>query len=209
MAEQITEENKVIEQTENQKAGAAEEETSAVALAETEETQAGQPKAEERPEPETVQAEEMEEIAGNKGAAAEESVTESIAESVTEESKSEQARKFEPYVRKRPIKEYYSFGDSDYEFSREDYIITRLRDEDLMEYLRMQEKKEEKQRAAKEARNAKIYSLIIFAIAAVSVVLIVWFLRDNPAVLVNILYIAGILLVMWFWKHPKEDGGKK
>lgn len=178
MAEQITEDNKVIEQTENQETEPLTEEQTTV--------------SEESTVAETT-------VSG------EETQTDHLK---TEESQSEPAREFAPHLKKRPIKEYYSFGDSDYEFSREDYIITRLRDEDLMEYLRMQEKKEEKQREAKEARNAKIYFLIMFAIAAIAVVLIVWFLRDNPAVLVNILYIAGILLVMWCWKHPKENGGK-
>ena len=29
-------------------------------------------------------------------------------------------------------------------------------------------------------------------------------LRDNPTVLVNILYIIGIVSALWIWKNPKN-----
>ena len=103
-----------------------------------------------------------------------------------------------------PFAEHFSLSDYDYEFTQEDYILMKLRDEDLMEYLRMQERREEKTQERKELRNSRIYSILQIVIIALAIILIVWFLKDNPTVLINILYIGGILLFIWFWKHSKH-----
>ncbi|MDY5987272.1 hypothetical protein [Sporofaciens sp. SGI.106] len=112
------------------------------------------------------------------------------------------------YVKSCPFQDDFDLEDHAQTLSRDDYIIRRLRDEDLLEYLKMQERKEEKLRAEKELRNSRIFFLIQIAIIAVAVVLIVWFLKDNPTVLTNILYIGGILLAMWFWKHSSDKPDK-
>ncbi|MEI3219407.1 MAG: hypothetical protein V8S08_07105 [Lachnoclostridium sp.] len=81
----------------------------------------------------------------------------------------------------------------------------RLRDEDLMEYLRMQERREAKIHEEKRNRNSRIYSILQIVIISLAIILIVWFLKDNPTVLINILYIGGILLFIWFWKRFKSN----
>ena len=104
-----------------------------------------------------------------------------------------------------PFAEHLDLSDFDYDFTKEDYILMRLRDEDLMEYLRMQERKEAQIHEEKEKRNSRIYSILQILIVSLAIVLIVWFLKDNPTVLINILYIGGILLFVWFWKRSKSN----
>ena len=40
--------------------------------------------------------------------------------------------------------------------------------------------------------------------ALAAIVIVVFLLRDNPTVLVNILYIVGIIIVLWILKGPHE-----
>lgn len=89
-------------------------------------------------------------------------------------------------------------------FSKEEYILTHLPDEDLMEYLRMTDRQEEKRREDRAVRNTRIFSLLQTALIAAAVVAVVWFMRDDPVVLTNVLYISGILLVLWFLKKTKH-----
>ena len=83
------------------------------------------------------------------------------------------------------------------EFSREEWILTHIGDENLMEYLRMEQKKEEDVRKAKETRQKRILS-------AFQLIVVMFLLRDNPTVMVNILYIIAIIAALWIWKNPKS-----
>lgn len=138
----------------------------------------------------------------------EEAPVKTSTEETPVEKDSEKKEDAVQYVKSCPFQDDFDLEDHAQTLSRDDYIIRRLRDEDLLEYLKMQEQKEEKLRAEKELRNSRIFFLIQVAIIAVAVVLIVWFLKDNPTVLTNILYIGGILLAMWFWKHSSDKPDK-
>ena len=99
--------------------------------------------------------------------------------------------------------EYFQFG-PDEDFSRDDYILARIRDEDLMEYLRMEREREREKRAAKEVREKRLFKTFELLAVLVTAAVIVGLLKDNPLVLVNILYIFGILFAAWIWKNPKN-----
>lgn len=98
-----------------------------------------------------------------------------------------------------------SFGQYE-ELSREDYILMRLPDEDLLEYLEMMEQRADKERLYKEKWQSRLFFLVQLAVITAGIVLVVWFLRDNPVVLVSILYTGGLLFAAYLWKHRTKDG---
>lgn len=110
--------------------------------------------------------------------------------------------------RLKSVMEYFQFG-PDEDFSRDDYILARVRDEDLMEYLRMDQERERERRAAKELRERRFFRTFQLLVILITVAVIVGFLKDSPLVLVNILYIFGILLAVWIWKNPKDPSKNK
>ena len=89
-------------------------------------------------------------------------------------------------------------------FSREEWILTHIGDENLMEYLRMEQKKEEDVRKAKETRQKRILSAFQLTVSLAAVIVVMFLLRDNPTVMVNILYIIAIIAALWSWKNPKS-----
>ena len=90
------------------------------------------------------------------------------------------------------------------EFSIEEWILTHIGDENLMEYLRMEQKKEEDVRKAKEARQKRILSAFQLTISLAAVIVVMFLLRENPTVMVNILYIIAIIAALWIWKNPRS-----
>lgn len=90
------------------------------------------------------------------------------------------------------------------EFSREQWILTHIGDENLMEYLRMEQKKEEDVRKAKEARQKRFLSAFQLTVSLAAVIIVMFLLRENPTVMVNILYIIAIIVALWIWKNPRS-----
>ena len=89
-------------------------------------------------------------------------------------------------------------------FLRDKWILSRIKDDELMEYLRLEEKRDERIRAAKEARDKRLMTAFILIITLLSIVSVVYLLKDSPTILTNILYIGGIIAGIWFFKNPKE-----
>lgn len=85
-------------------------------------------------------------------------------------------------------------------FSRDQLILSRISDEDLMEYIRLEAKRSELIHDAKEKRNKRFMTAFMLTVSLIAIVTVVYLLKDNPAILVNILYIAGLLTAFWFWK---------
>lgn len=96
------------------------------------------------------------------------------------------------------------FGEEEDMFFRDEEIISKLEGEDLLTYLSMEQKKEEMRQNAREVRERRIFSGFQLTVSLAAIVAIVGFLRDNPTVLVNILYIIGIIAALWILKHPKD-----
>ena len=80
--------------------------------------------------------------------------------------------------------------------SREEQILSRIKDEDLMKYLEMEHERLEMMQSIKEAREKRSFTMLQLLISLAAIVIVVFLLRDNPTVLVNILYIVGIITVL-------------
>lgn len=95
------------------------------------------------------------------------------------------------------------------ELSRDELILSRISDEDLMEYLRLEQHRQELLQKSKEVREKRIWSAFLLAISLLAVVLVIYFLKDNPTILVSILYTIGILVALYIWNRPKDKGSDK
>lgn len=98
------------------------------------------------------------------------------------------------------------------EMNRDEQILSRISDEDLMEYLRMEQKRMELLQQAKEVREKRFWTTFQLAICLLSVILVIYFLKDNPVILVTILYTFGILAALRIWskgQNGKDSKGSK
>lgn len=103
-----------------------------------------------------------------------------------------------------PHKKRFHFGKDDKEFFRDKWILARISDENLMDYLTLEQKRNELQQQAKDIKEKRIFKAFIITVVLAAIVTIIYLLRDNPTILVNILYIAGITAALWFWKKSKD-----
>lgn len=92
----------------------------------------------------------------------------------------------------------------DAHFLRDKWILSRIGDEDLMEYLVLEQKRNEQLQKAKDIREKRFISAFKLTVSLAAGVAMVYLLKDNPTIFVNILYIGGILGGFWFWKNPRE-----
>ena len=81
-----------------------------------------------------------------------------------------------------PFREFFSNFRSKrkIEMNRDEQILSRISDEDLMEYLRMEQKRMELLQQAKEVREKRFWTTFQLAICLLSVILVIYFLKDNP-----------------------------
>lgn len=107
-----------------------------------------------------------------------------------------------------PFREFFSNFRSKrkIEMNRDEQILSRISDEDLMEYLRMEQKRMELLQQAKEVREKRFWTTFQLFICLLSVILVIYFLKDNPVILVTILYTVGILTALRIWS--KSQNGK-
>lgn len=92
----------------------------------------------------------------------------------------------------------------DAHFLRDKWILSRISDKDLMEYLVLEQKRNEQLQKAKDIREKRIVSAFKLTVSLAAGVAVVYLLKDNPTIFVNILYIGGILGGFWFWKNSHE-----
>ena len=98
------------------------------------------------------------------------------------------------------------------EMNRDEQILSRISDEDLMEYLRMEQKRMELLQQAKEVREKRFWTTFQLSVCLLSVILVIYFLKDNPVILVTILYTFGILAALRIWskgQNGKDSKGSK
>lgn len=113
-----------------------------------------------------------------------------------------------------PFREFFSNFRSKrkIEMNRDEQILSRISDEDLMEYLRMEQKRMELLQQAKEVREKRFWTTFQLTICLLSVILVIYFLKDNPVILVTILYTLGILAALRIWskaQNGKDSKGSK
>ena len=110
-----------------------------------------------------------------------------------------------------PFREFFSNFRSKrkIEMNRDEQILSRISDEDLMEYLRMEQKRMDLLQQAKEVREKRFWTTFQLAICLLSVILVIYFLKDNPVILVTILYTLGILAALRIWSKAQNGKGSK
>ena len=110
-----------------------------------------------------------------------------------------------------PFREFFSNFRSKrkIEMNRDEQILSRISDEDLMEYLRMEQKRMELLQQAKEVREKRFWTTLQLAICLLSVILVIYFLKDNPVILVTILYTLGILTALRIWSKSQNGRDTK
>lgn len=110
-----------------------------------------------------------------------------------------------------PFREFFSNFRSKrkIEMNRDEQILSRISDEDLMEYLRMEQKRMELLQQAKEVREKRFWTTFQLAICLLSVILVIYFLKDNPVILVTILYTLGILAALRIWSKAQNGKGSQ
>lgn len=92
-------------------------------------------------------------------------------------------------------------------FSPSEQIAGKITEEHITEYL--EASREERTQQYRERREKRlIAALELFAILG-TILATVNFLRNDPAILVNILYIIGALGAFFLWKHPRDKEDKK
>lgn len=101
-------------------------------------------------------------------------------------------------------KKRFHFKKEDKEFFRDKWILSRISDENLMDYLKLEQRRTELQQEAKDIKEKRILKAFEITVGLAAGVAIVYLLKDNPSILVNILYIAGILGALWVYKNPKD-----
>lgn len=105
-----------------------------------------------------------------------------------------------------PFREFFSNFRSKrkIEMNRDEQILSRISDDDLMEYLHMEQKRMELLQQAKETREKRFWTTFQLLICLLSVVLVIYFLKDNPVILVTILYTFGILAALRIWSKSQN-----
>lgn len=92
------------------------------------------------------------------------------------------------------------------EESRDALILSRIRDEDLMEYLTLEQRRVEFLQQAKETREKRLLMAFQLLISLAAIVAVTYLLKDNPTILISILYIVGIIAALIIWKNPRDKG---
>ena len=92
---------------------------------------------------------------------------------------------------------------------RDEIILSRIPDKDLMEYLKLEQKRLESQQHAREIREKRIWIAFQMTIALIAAVLVIYFLKDSPAILISILYTAGRLIAFNIWNKHKDGRSPK
>lgn len=111
------------------------------------------------------------------------------------------------FEKEKPRK-FFHFHRENEDFSRDKWILSRIRDEDLMEYLKLEQKRNEQLQLIKEKRSKRLMTAFQLTISLVALVTVIYLLKDTPTILVNILYICGIIAALWLWKNPRDTDKK-
>ena len=104
---------------------------------------------------------------------------------------------------------YRTIDDPSDNFSRDQWILSHIKDEDLMEYLRLEQHRMELLQQTKEKREKRIFTLVQLLLSLAAVIAVTYLLKDNPTILLSILYIVGIIGAFWIMKNPKDKSDRK
>lgn len=92
------------------------------------------------------------------------------------------------------------------EESRDKLILFRIKDDELLEYLTLEQRRLEFLQQAKEIREKRLLAAFQLLISLAAIVAVTYLLKDNPTILISILYIVGIIAALIIWKNPRDKG---
>ncbi len=98
---------------------------------------------------------------------------------------------------------FFDFFTREGKYIREQAVLSRIDDEHLMDYLLLEQKRYENEQKLRSERGKRILSAFQLAVSLAAIVAVIGFLKDQPTVLVNILYIIGIVAAIWLWRTKK------
>ncbi|MGF0032450.1 hypothetical protein ACQRBN_05725 [Bariatricus sp. SGI.154] len=109
-----------------------------------------------------------------------------------------------------PKRHFFHFRSKDNSYSRDQLILSRIKDEDLMDYLKLEQERLEFLQQAKEVKEKRLLTAFQLTISLAAIVAVTYLLKDNPTILISILYIVGIIAALNIWKNPRDKSkGKK
>ena len=88
-------------------------------------------------------------------------------------------------------------------YLREKYILEKIPNDQLLEYLKLEEKRHELQVQERNIREKRIMNAFMLTVILAAIVAVVYSLHENPTVLISILYIGGILAGVHVWNKKK------
>lgn len=88
-------------------------------------------------------------------------------------------------------------------YLREKYILEKIPDDQLLEYLKLEEKRHELQVQERNIREKRIMNTFMLTVILAAIVAVIYSLHENPTVLISILYIGGILAGIHVWNKKK------
>lgn len=160
---------------------------------------------------ENVTVQEEESATDNTSATAQENVT--AAEPVTTQEdpfdKAEKERDSSGFFARFSSKIASIHSRREAKLVRDEIILSRIPDKDLMEYLRLEQRRMESQQHAREIREKRIWIAFQMTVALIAAVLVIYFLKDSPAILISILYTAGLLIAFNIWNKHKDGHSPK
>lgn len=109
----------------------------------------------------------------------------------------------------KPHRHFFRSRARDVENTRDKLILSRIKDEDLMDYLKLEQQRLEFLQQAKEVKEKRLLIAFQLTISLAAIVAIVYLLKDNPTILISILYIVGIIAALNIWKNPRSKNKDK
>lgn len=97
---------------------------------------------------------------------------------------------------------FFNFRSKKDTFSRDKWILSHIDSDCLMDYLKLEQKRLELLQSQKETREKRLLTAFELTASLIAIIAVTWLLKDNPVILVNILYIIGIICAIWIWKNP-------
>ena len=99
---------------------------------------------------------------------------------------------------------FFDYFTREGKYIREQAVLSRIDDDHLMDYLLLEQKHYENEQKFRDERGKRILSAFQLAVSLAAIVAVIGFLKDEPTVLVNILYIIGIVAAIWLWRTKNK-----
>ena len=123
---------------------------------------------------------------------------------LSEDFKSSDNSEKDPFTGEKKSSHHHIFHTAkELNYLREKYILEKIPDDQLLEYLKLEEKRHELQVQERNIREKRIMNAFMLTVILAAIVAVVYSLHENPTVLISILYIGGILAGIHVWNKKK------